>query len=117
MNRTELAAVWPPSAVACIAAGHKRMRPLAAIRAKCLDCTCYQVQEVKLCEAVKCPLWPFGAGRHPYKKPPSTSGAPRERSATGTWIALDAPSQKSPANDGGLSEGKASGTDSSVVEI
>ena len=40
--------------------------PLRAIRDKCLDCSCYQVSEVRLCEAVKCPLWPFRAGRHPW---------------------------------------------------
>ena len=30
------------------------------------DCSCYQVSEVRLCEAVKCPLWPFRAGKHPW---------------------------------------------------
>ena len=47
-------------------AGHKPQSPLRAIRAKCLDCSCYQVSEVRLCEAVKCPLWPFRAGKHPW---------------------------------------------------
>ena len=47
-------------------AGHKPQSPLRAIRAKCLDCSCYQISEVRLCEAVKCPLWPFRAGRHPW---------------------------------------------------
>ena len=116
MNRTELAAVWPPSSAVCTAAGHERMRPLAAIRAKCLDCTCYQIQEVRLCEAIKCPLWPFRAGRHPYKKPPSNSGAPRERSATGAWIASGTSSQENPSNGGGLSESEASRTEASVLE-
>jgi len=37
-----------------------------AIRAKCLDCSCYSQAETRLCEAVSCPLWPFRAGRHPY---------------------------------------------------
>ena len=61
-SRTELAAIWPPTADVAREAGHKPQSPLRAIRAKCLDCSCYQISEVRLCEAVKCPLWPFRAG-------------------------------------------------------
>jgi hypothetical protein len=68
MNRTELASVWPPTAGIAGEAGHKQMSPLEAIRLKCLDCCCYQPSEVRLCEAVTCPLWPFRAGKHPYTK-------------------------------------------------
>jgi hypothetical protein len=65
-SRTELSAVWPPNVEAALDAGHdNRTLPLQAIRAKCLDCSCYQPSEVRLCEAVKCPLWPFRAGRYP----------------------------------------------------
>jgi hypothetical protein len=64
--RTELAAVWPPTSDVAREAGHKPQSPLRAIRAKCLDCSCYQASEVRLCEAVNCPLWPFPAGRHPW---------------------------------------------------
>ncbi len=49
-------------------AGHKPMSPVEAIRRKCLDCSGQQLAEVKLCEAVTCPLWPFRAGRHPYTR-------------------------------------------------
>ena len=66
MTRTELAAIWPPTASAAREAGHNAQSPLRAIRAKCLDCSCYQVSEVGLCEAIKCPLWPFRAGKHPW---------------------------------------------------
>ena len=31
----------------------------AAIKAKCLDCCCYQRNEVKLCTTVACPLWNY----------------------------------------------------------
>jgi hypothetical protein len=63
-SRTELAAVWRTEVAR--AAGHEnRTLPLEAIRAKCLDCSCYRANEVRLCEAVKCPLWPFRAGRYP----------------------------------------------------
>ena len=65
-TRTELAAIWPPTSAVAREAGHKPQSPLRAIRAKCLDCSCYQISEVRLCEAVKCPLWPFRAGRHPW---------------------------------------------------
>ena len=77
-TRTQLAAVWPPTAEVARAAGHKPMSPLRAIRAKCLDCSCYQLAEVRLCEAINCPLWPFRAGRHPWigsrEKTPSDTG-------------------------------------------
>lgn len=42
--------------------------PLKAIRAKCLECCCDQVVEVRLCDMTDCPLWPFRMGRNPYRK-------------------------------------------------
>jgi hypothetical protein len=66
MTRTELAAVWPPTASAAREAGHKSQSPLQAIREKCRDCSCYQLNEIRACEAVNCPLWPFRAGKHPW---------------------------------------------------
>src|SRR5437764_1503471 len=68
MNKHVLASVWPPTAAIAKEAGLKRMSPIEAIRRKCLDCSCYQPSEVKLCQAVTCPLWPFRAGTHPYTK-------------------------------------------------
>ena len=41
--------------------------PIKAIRAKCLDCCCDQREEVKLCPAKDCPLWPFRMGKNPYR--------------------------------------------------
>ena len=35
------------------------------IRAKCLDCSCYQPQEVKFCPVQTCDLWPFRFGKDP----------------------------------------------------
>src|SRR6476620_12574415 len=66
MTRTELAAIWPPTASAAREAGHKPQSPLQAIREKCRDCSCYQLNEIRLCEAVNCALWPFRAGKHPW---------------------------------------------------
>ena len=65
-TKTELAAVWPPTASVAKEAGHEPMSPMKAIRLKCLDCSVYQINEVRLCEATGCALWPFRAGRHPY---------------------------------------------------
>lgn len=67
-DRTALAAVWPPTASVARKAGHKQMSPMKAIREKCLDCSCGQPSEIRLCESVKCPLWPFRAGQHIYTK-------------------------------------------------
>lgn len=47
-------------------AGHKKMSPLKAIRARCLDCVGHQVQEVRECPAVTCPSWPFRFGFNPW---------------------------------------------------
>jgi hypothetical protein len=41
--------------------------PIKAIRAKCLDCCCDQRDEVKLCPAKDCPLWPFRMGKNPNR--------------------------------------------------
>ncbi len=43
------------------------------IRAKCLDCSCGQVQEVAKCTAVRCPLWPYRMGKNPFS---TRSGRP-----------------------------------------
>ena len=64
--RTELAAIWPPTADVAREAGHKPC-PLKAIRAKCYDCSYFQLNEIRLCEAVNCALWPFRAGKHPWR--------------------------------------------------
>ena len=48
------------------AMGHKRMSPLKAIRARCLDCCVFQSNEVTLCAHKKCPSWPFRMGKNPW---------------------------------------------------
>lgn len=65
-DRTAIAAVWPPTAAVARKAGHERMSPMKAIRTKCLDCCCGQPSEIRACQSVKCALWPFRAGQHPY---------------------------------------------------
>ena len=45
---------------------------LRAIRQKCLDCSCYQPNEVRLCPVTRCELWPYRFGRDP--EPSKTRG-------------------------------------------
>ena len=47
----------------------ERLTRAKAIRAKCLDCSCYQPKEVRLCPVVDCALWPYRFGRG-YEVPP-----------------------------------------------
>ena len=46
------------------------LTPLAAIRAKCLDCCCGSFKSVKFCtldglNSTRCALWPYRFGRRP----------------------------------------------------
>lgn len=43
----------------------KPMTPIKAIRAKCLNCCCFQPAEVRKCTAKDCPLWPYRMGHRP----------------------------------------------------
>ena len=45
-----------------------KLTPIKAIRAKCLDCCCGQKNEVRLCPACNCPLWPYRMGKRPSKE-------------------------------------------------
>ena len=67
MTRTDHGAIWPPTAFVSREAGHKPMSPLKVIRAKCYDCSYFQPSEIRLCEAVNCALWPFRAGKRPWR--------------------------------------------------
>lgn len=41
------------------------LTPRKAIRAKCLDCCCGSANEVRLCTAESCPLYPHRFGKRP----------------------------------------------------
>jgi len=86
-SRTKLAAVWPPTACAAREGGHKPQSPLQAIREKCRDCSCYQLNEIRACEAVNCVPSPFRAGKHPWpveaRKLPLTDADSEEQTAPG----------------------------------
>lgn len=51
--------------------------PLKAIRAKCLDCVCYQPSLVKECEIETCALFPYRMGRNPNRKKRELTDAQR----------------------------------------
>lgn len=40
----------------------RKLTPIKAIRAKCLDCTAQQSQEVLKCNISDCPLWTYRLG-------------------------------------------------------
>lgn len=46
---------------------NKHLTPIKSIRAKCLNCCCYQPVEVRLCTAVNCPLFSYRMGKRPKK--------------------------------------------------
>ena len=41
--------------------------PIKSIRAKCLECSCGQIVEVRLCPITDCPLYPYRMGHRPKK--------------------------------------------------
>lgn len=43
----------------------KNVTPMKAIRAKCLDCSCGNKNEVRLCPVQKCPLYVYRFGKRP----------------------------------------------------
>ena len=45
-----------------------KLTPLKAIRLNCLDCVCYDRNEVAKCPNVNCPLHAFRFGRNPRHK-------------------------------------------------
>jgi hypothetical protein len=70
-----------------MAAGHKPMSPLKALRARCIDCCAGSANEVRLCTAVSCPAWPFRLGSSPWRPPASEAQREAQRQA-GARLAL-----------------------------
>lgn len=46
----------------------KRLTPIKAIRAKCLECSCGNNTEVRECVIPECPLYPYRMGHNPFIK-------------------------------------------------
>lgn len=49
------------------------MTPIKAIRARCLDCACGSITEVRLCPCTDCALWPYRLGHRPKVEGASTA--------------------------------------------
>jgi hypothetical protein len=45
----------------------KKLTPMRALRAKCLDCCCNQKKEVNLCPSKDCSLWLYRLGKNPNR--------------------------------------------------
>lgn len=45
-----------------------KTNPVKAIREKCLDCCCGSVVEVKECQCVQCPIYPYRLGKNPFRQ-------------------------------------------------
>ena len=41
------------------------LTPIKAIRAKCIDCSCGSLKEVRECHMKDCSLWPYRMGKRP----------------------------------------------------
>ncbi|NQV37297.1 MAG: hypothetical protein HQ509_04720 [Candidatus Marinimicrobia bacterium] len=39
--------------------------PVKAIRKKCLDCCCDSINEVRNCQIIRCPIYPYRFGKRP----------------------------------------------------
>ena len=52
-----------------MAAGHKPMSPLNAIRARCVDCCAGELSRVRRCAHLDCPSWPYRMGTNPWQAP------------------------------------------------
>lgn len=46
----------------------RQSTPVKAIRKKCLDCSCWQPKEAKLCSHTECSLYPYRLGKNPNRK-------------------------------------------------
>lgn len=56
-----------------------KITPLKAIRAKCLDCCCGQVAEIRRCGLENCPLFPYRTGHRPTQSTDTTPGSLSEK--------------------------------------
>jgi hypothetical protein len=113
MSRAAIASVWPPNHLVASRAGHKAISPVEAIRQKCLDCSGHQPSEVKLCEAVNCPLWPFRAGRHPYTSVQEAHS--EQRASEGTQMPLACSPSKNGLQEADFGESGHSEPDASAA--
>ena len=68
----------------------KKLSPLKAIRAKCLDCAVYQPTEVRLCHISDCALYPYRMGKNFSRRGLGNKLAFSKKSPIGSIISLSA---------------------------
>ena len=59
----------------------KNLTPMKSIRLKCLDCTCNQPREIRLCPIENCPLYPYRMGKRPRESNYITNPINNEKTA------------------------------------
>jgi hypothetical protein len=92
---------------------------LKAIRGKCLECSCFQPNEVRECPVTQCELWPFRLGHDPAPGPARGCAKPllpRGTSVARTTVPLPThlqtvQLQKSLLGRGGFGQGEATAVD------
>lgn len=52
---------------------------MRAIKLKCLDCSTYNILEIKECPVKNCPLYPFRQGNNPFRKKKELSEEERNK--------------------------------------
>ena len=71
----------------------KILTPVKAIRAKCLDCCCWQTVEVRLCSSETCSLHPYRTGKRPKKNKGTTEDMETKKTLASSTFS----NKKSPA--------------------
>lgn len=74
------------------------LTPIKAIRAKCLDCCCGNVAEVRRCPSEKCALYPYRMGKRPKAYTDTTADENSEETADSpNFFVPDGKKESSPA--------------------
>lgn len=73
-----------------------KSRPVAAIRAACLECCGYSANEVIACTAPKCPLYPYrmGGWKKTARKVPTNAVESSRQGTQTVGTAVDAPESR-----------------------
>lgn len=70
------------------------LSPLKAMRAKCLDCCCDNLKEVRECHINDCALWPYRFGKLPEGRKPKREYTEEQRKAMAERLAKARASQR-----------------------
>ena len=62
--------------------------PIKAMRAKCLDCTCGSVKEIRKCPIIECDLYPYRFGKRPTKAIFDTINEYYDQKQRARWLVL-----------------------------